>query len=418
MQVDVIVVGAGIAGLSAAVACHRRGLHVAVLDRGPDIIHRDRANPDDIASGVGGAGLFSDGKFSFFPSASGLWRLEPRSDLLLAYDWFSETIGRNGVEPPPFPEILENVALGTNPPRFIEKDYDSQYMPLASRLQMIKELSDELGAAVHTFATVQAMSFGTTCVIEWTLNGKRDALESRAAILGTGRLGPLLLQDMLPSALQRFERLEIGVRIEQPAERFFLREAKTLDPKRIWVDLEHHREWRTFCCCREGEVVSVRADHIVSVSGRSDVPPTGRSSVGFHMRMLDPQAANLAWDVFRRNLGTLISPVSEPLTTFLEGSASSSQLRALLGPTLASGLDAGLRQLLKHFPRAADAATLHGPAVEGVVSYPAVSRGLRVSQLPLWVAGDASGAFRGITAAGVSGYFAGIGVSRFLGSLG
>ena len=105
IQADVIVIGAGIAGLSAAVACHRQGLKVAVLDRGSPVIHRNRANPNDIASGVGGAGLFSDGKFSFFPSASGLWTLEPRSDLLLAYDWFSEIARRNAVEPPPFPEI-------------------------------------------------------------------------------------------------------------------------------------------------------------------------------------------------------------------------------------------------------------------------------------------------------------------------
>ena len=37
---------------------------------------RDRYNSKDCISGVGGAGLFSDGKFSFFPSGQNVWKLQ------------------------------------------------------------------------------------------------------------------------------------------------------------------------------------------------------------------------------------------------------------------------------------------------------------------------------------------------------
>jgi len=59
-------------------------------------------------------------------------------------------------------------------------------------------------------------------------------------------------------------------------------------------------------------------------------------------------------------------------------------------------------------PGALDGATLVGPAIEGVGMYPLVSKDLGVSLPRVWVAGDAAGAFRGLTAAMISGYSAGL----------
>jgi flavin-dependent dehydrogenase len=217
---DVTVIGAGIAGLSAAVACQQRGLRVAIVERGPDVASRDRENASDIASGVGGAGLFSDGKFSFFPSATELWKLEPKSDLQRAYQWFSEIIRVDTVEAPPFPEVATPdgpTAVGQH----AEKRYQSYYMPLAARLGMVAALAAEVGAALHTSVSFLTMSLGETCTIQCMRGTDLELFESRAVIGATGRLGPLLLQDLLPSELQTFRRLEIGVRIEQPAGVFF-----------------------------------------------------------------------------------------------------------------------------------------------------------------------------------------------------
>ncbi|MDH4017549.1 MAG: NAD(P)/FAD-dependent oxidoreductase, partial [Actinomycetota bacterium] len=69
----VVVVGAGPAGLFAAMALARNGVGVDVLDRGPDLVERGRAvarfvrtrEPDPEANllfGAGGAGTYSDGK--------------------------------------------------------------------------------------------------------------------------------------------------------------------------------------------------------------------------------------------------------------------------------------------------------------------------------------------------------------------
>ena len=76
---DVVVVGAGPAGLSVAHGLRGSGLKVLLVEEGRACIERDRDSQTDVPSGVGGAGLFSDGKFSFYPSATRLWTL-PRPE--------------------------------------------------------------------------------------------------------------------------------------------------------------------------------------------------------------------------------------------------------------------------------------------------------------------------------------------------
>ena len=76
---DVAIVGAGPAGLSAARALRfaAPSLSVSVFESGSLRDPGDPlGDPARLVRGVGGAGLWSDGKFSFFPSASRLWGLE------------------------------------------------------------------------------------------------------------------------------------------------------------------------------------------------------------------------------------------------------------------------------------------------------------------------------------------------------
>jgi hypothetical protein len=40
----------------------------------------------NLTTGVGGCGLYSDGKFSFFPSATQLWQLRTRAALAASYE--------------------------------------------------------------------------------------------------------------------------------------------------------------------------------------------------------------------------------------------------------------------------------------------------------------------------------------------
>jgi len=76
MECDFLIVGAGPAGLACAQSLRVTfpAAKTIVIDSGKSVRHRDHENAVDIACGVGGAGLYSDGKFSFFPSGTDIWR--------------------------------------------------------------------------------------------------------------------------------------------------------------------------------------------------------------------------------------------------------------------------------------------------------------------------------------------------------
>jgi uncharacterized FAD-dependent dehydrogenase len=222
-------------------------------------------------------------------------------------------------------------------------------------------------------------------------------LEARAVILAAGRFGPLHWAAFFPQGESVFRRVEVGVRLEQDSGPFFLRDDPCLDPKLLLSGPDGRYGFRTFCCCRDGEVVATEVLGVTSVSGRADCPPTGRSNVGFNLRIADEALARELWPT--GDLGG--EPVVLSLDDFLSGGG---------GGVLGAGsrlLIEGLERLRTAYPSLAGCRVV-APAVEGVGRYPALSADLRAGPCPLWVAGDATGVFRGLTAALLSGHYAGL----------
>src|SRR6266702_2647988 len=106
--------------------------------------------------------------------------------------------------------------------------------------------------------------------------------------------------------------------------------------------------------------------------------------------------------------------VREPFWHFLDPTSdslplTSSAIYTLLGPQVAEPLAEGLHRLVREFSHVSfENAVLYAPTLEGVGYYPQLDEELRMRPHPLWVAGDATGVFRGLTAALVSGYFVGL----------
>jgi uncharacterized FAD-dependent dehydrogenase len=95
---DVIIIGGGPAGLAAGVVLKSIEKDYLILEKGKDLINRDSNNPLDVSSGIGGCGLFSDGKLSFPPSASYLWTHFNVKKLKSAYLYLSSILGELGQE--------------------------------------------------------------------------------------------------------------------------------------------------------------------------------------------------------------------------------------------------------------------------------------------------------------------------------
>lgn len=410
---DVAIVGAGPAGLSVATALCAAGRSTVVFEKGRAVDARERRNPGDLVTGVGGAGLFSDGKFSFFPSATELWRLEPRARVETAYSQFTALLSDAASNPyslPLFPPEPSRVRTASAPRGITAKRYFSIKTDLEDRLRIVGRLQSELGRAIRTQASVEKIELGNGGLLSITYRegGVNKALICKALVLAGGRFSSISLPEIAPWIPLSYHRTEFGVRIETNAEEFFLEDSEVLDPKLLVNTGVPGVEWRTFCTCRNGEVLETDFDNLVSYSGRSDVDPTQFSNVGFNVRLMREDLirrdAALAGEIVKLFDGK-IGAFKVGIGDFMSGSASA------YGGRMDQLLRSGLRAL--KIP-ARSRAIITGPCIEGVGYYPAIDRSLRVEGLPVWAAGDTAGNFRGLTAAFVSGTLCGLNVDGAL----
>ncbi|MFF4806041.1 FAD-dependent oxidoreductase [Streptomyces sp. NPDC001351] len=405
---DLVIIGAGPAGLAAAHRLAGTSHGVALIDGGKAVTARDRHAPADMTRGHGGAGLFSDGKFSFFPSASELWTLPRTAELRAAYAWTCELLGSYGLDTPPFPADPTAYTVGAG--EWILKEYPSDYLSLEARLRLTADMVGATDATVLTGTEVVKAAYEPVAdAFRLSLRdakGQESDLTARRLILASGRFGPLGLRTLTDE--RAFRRLEVGFRIEQPADKAFFRDMKQLDPKLRFRAQDGSVEWRTFCACRDGEAALTETQGLWTVSGRSDCPSTGRSNVGFNTRILDENVAKRAMAPALSAMGDEESYFTVPLKALRDGEpAAVATFDRVYGPELRAIMVHGLSLLATAYPAVRDNGTnLIGPTLEGVGWYPKVDGDLRLPGSPAWVAGDACGLFRGIVAAMISGHYA------------
>lgn len=403
---DVAIIGAGPAGLAAAQRLSRRGRRIILIDQGHEIAERDKTAQAELTQGHGGAGLYSDGKFSFFPSATHLWRLPRREALHDAYAWTCELLNAYGLDTPPFPVDANAYTPGVGD--WVLKDYPSNYLSLQARLEMVFGLVSSLDVAIASRTRMTSCRYDESAKRHHL--GLQDTqrcyeIATKTLIWASGRFGALDIDDDIE---KNFRRLEVGFRIEQPSELAFFQPLANLDPKLTLRTASDAIEWRTFCACRNGRTVLTHTQGLWTVSGHSDGPPSQRSNVGFNTRILDEALA-------KRTIETITTALREPgayyeipLKAWLTGQeGATSTMDAIYGKEVAKAMLQGLRQLIHSFPAIEhDETRLIGPTLEGIGWYPKVDGELRIPERPTWVVGDACGLFRGIVAAFISGHYA------------
>ena len=410
---DVTILGTGPAGLAAAHRLRKTDLKVLVLDAGKAVDKRDRYSPHDATTGDGGAGLFSDGKFSFFPSATALWTLSRNADLHAAYEWTCETLGARGLSIPPFPERPDQYTPEIGAEDWFLKSYPSDYLSLEARLELVADMVAKVNGTVIHEQRVHDIAYNTlqdnfTLHTSNVASGGATTFTTKRLIVGTGRFGPL--EPALKSLTQHstFHRLEVGFRIEQSSSKAFFKDMKLLDPKLRFKIEQGNVEWRTFCVCREGEAVMTETNGLWTVSGRSDCPATGRSNSGFNTRVLEGSKAAELVDKVVDGMGRRKSYFEVPMVDLLEEEKQATErLDGIYGSDLRQAMTTGLGHLADAFPdlREDSKAKLIGPTLEGVGWYPTVNEDLKLLDVPASIVGDACGRFRGIVAAMISGYY-------------
>ena len=288
---DVIIVGAGPAGLFAALELSKENKKVLLLDKGKDINRRScplkfgakecvQCKPCNVVCGWGGAGAFSDGKLTLTPEFGGNMEQYCGHQTLLSLidevDRIYLEHGASEVLFKPQGDLVENIierarrsGLEVLPATIRHMGTDKSKEILHSLYLYIKERCD-----VHTNTTVREVLLDKENRVRGVMLEDGTEVESKNVLLAPGREGAPWMEETIKNIGLDIASLpvDIGVRVEIPAawakditDNFY--EIKAILDTPTFDD-----KVRTFCMCPNGEVTTEYQSRqgILTVNGHSN----------------------------------------------------------------------------------------------------------------------------------------------------
>lgn len=400
-EVEVVFIGAGPANICGASYLYDNNFFdFIVIDQGKCIKNRNHNDSVDCVHGVGGAGLFSDGKFSFYPSSTYIYSSLRREQLHLCYQYL---INKFPVDIPDFPSI--NQLSLNNDPKWNLKSYPSIYLNLKQRIDLINNLTRRYRLDKFMLETrVVSINKCDDCyVLKCFIKDSCNTVfvKTKRVVLGGGRFMPLFLKDV-PLVPSTFKRFELGIRVEGPSNHPFYSISNNTDPK--FIKYKDSVVFKTFCWCRNGETLltnyELNDNVIASWSGRSDVIKTDRSNFGFNLVLKDDSLLN---DIIK------MTPFSMKLSE-IETLDASDQIKELYSTLINEVYDLAALHNVNDMSQL----NIMGPTIEGVGYYPETDDDLKIKNEGVYVTGDCSGKFRGIISSMLSGIYVSCAILREL----
>lgn len=421
MSKRTLIIGAGPAGLCFAntLATQFGDTNFVLVDMGKPVMQREHDSAQDIACGEGGNGLFSDGKFSFFPAGTNVWTMCYHI-LKQSYAQLTEFLGKytDAMSEMPseddvrnyFFEVLNNWTL---------KKYPTVYLTLEDRKRLIGDITSGIPEKCLRFQH-QVLECVYDVSSEAYIVYFKDLINSVVfvevfdkIVLCGGRFFPLTIdrlfkQNPLPMV---FRRYEFGVRIETSAANpamIGIGEIKDLLDPKLRRKEDETTEFRTFCWCRNGETVLSEFNGMRTYSGRSDCDETSKSNFGFLVRITDD--TQITSDEFQLIAHT--KPFDISLNEALETDVLS-QVYGQYGQKIGGLIQRALISITDEFPQLKCAESkILGPSIEGMGMYPDIDHNLKVKNDPnssvvhnVYCLGDNTGIFRGIVPCMISGFY-------------
>ncbi|MBP6391369.1 MAG: hypothetical protein KA352_10790 [Flavobacteriales bacterium] len=393
-----VILGAGPSGLAAAQVLSEAKLNFVLVDRGKKLYRRNPNIPTDITSGIGGGGLFSDGKFSLFPSGSAAYILDEK----LVSSAYMRTVNVLSQIDVNIPLEIEAKEFGKEKSNEYHRNYESIVLTDYQLLQLGTSLADVVPDTrmlyEHSIVSVAKITGGYSIDLINVQNNQRFTIETNHVIISGGKYFTFKRNEIIKLDLESiFKKLEFGIRISLPKDSFDYSHIEQKDVKLI-LPIATDCEFRTFCFCRDGYVVHGKFDELHTFNGVSQRRKANDVNFGLNVRL----TSQGAYDMLRPDIEGLLNAHSIVETTigdFLKTPPLywSPQIHELFTSCLN-----------KHFPSAAQSDGLvAGPSFEYFGVYPVLDSRLRCVNEDIYFTGDATGDFRGLMPAFISGFVAG-----------
>jgi len=455
MKYDVIIVGGGPAGLFAAYhLAQNTSLRVLLLDKGRHCHKRHcplkqgkcvGCQPCNILSGLGGAGLFSDGKLNFIPKLgkTDLTQFLPLSEATALITETEAIFTQFGMDGQVYPTDMERAVALRKEARKVgvdlllikQKHLGSDTLP--DHIAGMVAFLEDKGVAIHTQETVVDVIVASSRV--QGVRTDKASYEAPFVLLAPGRVGA----EWVGSLVQRHglnvtqRGIEVGVRVEVHNEIMQDICSVIYDPTFFIRTSTYDDQTRTFCTNYGGYIAQENYQDFVCVNGHAYMDKkSDYTNFAFLSKVVlnDPVTNNQAYGESIGRLATLIGggrPLLQRFGDLKRGRRSTwNRIRnSSIEPTLTTvtcgdiamalperilaNLLEGLEKLNLVVPGVANEETLlYAPEIKFFATQVDCGPNLQTAIHGLYVAGDGPGVAGNIVSAAATGLLAARGIAQ------
>ncbi|MCL6590689.1 MAG: FAD-binding protein [Firmicutes bacterium] len=461
---DVIIIGGGPAGIFAALELVTRKSYgnkppkIAILEKGRGLADRiciakekqiscARCSPCSVVCGWGGAGAFSDGKLTLSTEVGGFLEdyipkqelhklVRAVDDIYLKFGATTEIYGTDeeAIARIEKKAVLADLRLIPSRIRHLGTGHSQRV------LQAMQDYLTQHGVEIFTQQEVVSILVENG-VVKGIQTHNEEEFRGDYVIICPGREGAgwLAKEARRLKLDSTVNPVDIGVRVELPAEVLAELTAIVFETKFIYYSKTFEDRVRTFCMCPHGEVVMENQDGLITVNGHTHAErKTGNTNFALLVSktFTQPFQEPITYGRYVAGLANLLggSVIVQRLGDLHSGRRSTKEriAKGLVQPTLTEATPGDLSLVFpyRHLLALLEMLQALDTIAPGVNSRNTLLYGVEVkfyssrlrlsnhleTQIPnLYAIGDGAGVTRGLMQASISGVIAGRDIAKKMG---